>query len=127
MTEKINRRSDNDIFSRSEFKMPTFHTLGSMQVEKIGRIVDNSDFSMPLVVFNSQQLEAFSYQEQIREFTPVTLLDDEDLAINEIPRYFKHIYVPDDKFMLLGGLERHTSDSSARCFMIDEKAKINRL
>jgi hypothetical protein len=98
-----------------------------MQIEKIGRIVDNSDFSMPLVVFNSQQLEAYSYQEQIREFSPVTLLDDEDLAINEIPRYFKHIYVPDDKFMLLGGLERHTSDSSARCFMIDEKAKINRL
>ena len=29
--------------------------------------------------------------------------------------------------MLIGGLERYTSHSSARCFSIDEKARINRI
>jgi hypothetical protein len=55
----------------------------------------------------------------------VDLIDEDNLATLEIPRYFKSVYVPDDKFMLIGGLERHTSASSARCFIIDEKAKIN--
>lgn len=89
--------------------------------------MDNSDFSMPLVVFNSQQLEAFSYQEHLREFKPVSLIDEDNIAINEIPRYFKAVYIPDDKFFLVGGLERLNSQSSARCFSIDERARINRL
>ena len=54
--DKINKRSDNDIFSRSEFKMPTFSQAGTKDIgiiDQIGKIVDNSDFSMPLVVFNT--------------------------------------------------------------------------
>ena len=57
LTDRINRRSDNDIFSRSAFKMPSFHRIWQKDMEvidHIGKIVDNSDFSMPLVVFNSQ-------------------------------------------------------------------------
>jgi hypothetical protein len=57
LTERINKRSDNDIFSRSAFKMPTFNRIGSKDegvIDEIGKIVDNSDFSIPLVVFNSQ-------------------------------------------------------------------------
>lgn len=130
MTERINRRSDNDIFSRSQFKMPSFSQMGEndiSMIDQIGRIVDNSDFSMPLVVFNTQQLQAFSFQEHLREFSPVDLIDEDNLAQIEIPRYFKSIYIPDDKFMLIGGLERHTSASSARCFGIDERGRINRL
>jgi hypothetical protein len=57
----------------------------------------------------------------------VALIDEDNLAVNEIPRYFKAIYIPDDKFFLIGGLERLTSQSSARCFSIDERARINRL
>jgi hypothetical protein len=59
MQERINRRSDYDVFSRSEFKMPSFKQVGVKDIEvisQIGKIVDNSDFSMPLVVFNTQQL-----------------------------------------------------------------------
>jgi len=57
LQDKINRRSDNDIFARSEFKMPSFHQIGEKDLDainQIGKIVDNSDFSMPLVVFNTQ-------------------------------------------------------------------------
>ena len=54
-------------------------------------------------------------------------MDEENLAQLEVPRYFKAVYIPDDKFMLIGGLERHTSASSARCFTIDERGRILRL
>lgn len=110
--------------------MPSFHSTGLQDIsiiDQIGKIVDNSDFSMPLVVFNTQQLQAFSYQEHLREFQPVELIDEDNLAALEIPRYYKSVYVPDDKYMLIGGLERHTSQSSAQCFQIDEKARISRL
>jgi len=56
LQEKINRRSDNDIFSRSEFIMPTFQQAGLKDlnyIDEIGKITDNSDFSMPLAVFNT--------------------------------------------------------------------------
>lgn len=56
LQEKINRRSDCDIFSRSEFKMPSFSNTGTKDIsviDQIGKIVDNSDYSMPLVVFNT--------------------------------------------------------------------------
>ena len=36
--------------------MPTFSHIGETDkkiIDKIGKIVDNSDFSMPLVVFNT--------------------------------------------------------------------------
>jgi hypothetical protein len=58
LTERINRRSDNDIFARSEFKMPTFSHIGEKDInalDMIGKIVDNSDFSIPLVVFNNKR------------------------------------------------------------------------
>jgi hypothetical protein len=58
---------------------------------------------------------------------PVTLIDEDNLANLEIPRYFKAVYIPDDRFMLVGGLERLTPQSSARCFSIDERARVNRL
>ena len=82
---------------------------------------------MPLVVFNTNQLQAFSYQEHLREFLPVSLIDEDNLANLEIPRYFKAVYIPDDRFVLVGGLERLTPQSSARCFSIDERARVNRL
>ena len=110
--------------------MPTFSQAGTKDIsilDEIGKIVDNSDFSMPLVVFNSNQLQAFSYQEHMREFAPVTLIDEDNLANLEIPRYFKAIYIPDDRFMLVGGLERLTPQSSARCFSIDERGQIRRV
>lgn len=35
LTDRINKRSDNDIFARSTFKMPSFHKIGSKDVEII--------------------------------------------------------------------------------------------
>jgi hypothetical protein len=54
-------------------------------------------------------------------------LDEDNLAKNELPRFFKTLYIPDDKFLILGGLERQTSQSSNRAFMLDEKGKLTGL
>ena len=41
-----------------------------------------------------------------------------------MPHYFKSIYIPDDKFLLVGGLERDQPSTSPRCYMIDDKGKV---
>lgn len=80
---------------------------------------------MPLVAFNSHQLQAFHYIEKAREFERLSLDDEENMAQNEVPHYFKSIYIPDDKFLLVGGLERDQPATSNRCYMIDDKGKIS--
>jgi hypothetical protein len=35
--------------------------------------------------------------------------------------------MPDDKFILVGGLERHTSHSSSRTYLIDDKGRLSPL
>jgi hypothetical protein len=35
--------------------------------------------------------------------------DEENLSKNELPRFFKTLYIPDDRFLIMGGLERQTS------------------
>ena len=79
---------------------------------------------MPLVAFNSHQLSAFNYIEKAREFEKLELKDDMNLIENEVPHYFKSVYIPDDKFLLIGGLERDSSKTSNRCFILDDKGKL---
>jgi len=71
-----------NFFAVSEYKYPTFSCLQAEvdSIDEIGKITDNSDFSMPLVAFNSYQLQAFNYLEKAREFEKLTLLDDENYA-----------------------------------------------
>lgn len=61
----------------------------------------------------------------MRQFERLPLLDETNLASNEVPHYFKTVYIPDDKFLVMGGLERETSITSSRCFIIDEKGKLS--
>ena len=115
-----------NFFAVSEFKFPNFNCLKDEidLIDQIGKVTDNSDFSMPLVAFNTHQLGAFHYIEKAREFEKLALKDDENYTTNDIPHYFKSIYIPDDKFLLVGGLERDTALTSNRCFMIDDKGKV---
>ena len=80
---------------------------------------------MPLVTFNTYSLGAFNYIEKAREFEKLELKDDMNLAENEVPRYFKTVYIPDDKFLLIGGLERDKTKTSSRCFMVDNQGKLS--
>lgn len=78
-----------------------------------------------MVAFNSHQLGVFNYIEKAREFEKLELKDDMNLAENEVPHYFKTVYIPDDKFLLVGGLERLSSKTSNRCFMVDNQGKLS--
>ena len=125
--EQTMKKSTN-FFSVSEFKYPQFdHMQSEMdQVDQIGKITDNTDFSMPLVVFNTYNLSScYNYYEKMRQFERLPLIDEENLAQNEVPHYFKTVYIPDDKFLVIGGLERESCITSNRCFMIDEKGKLS--
>jgi hypothetical protein len=116
-----------NFFAVSEFKFPSFSCLPDEidLIDSIGKITDNSDFSMPLVVFNTHQLSTFHYIEKAREFEKLQIKDDENYATNDIPHYFKSVYIPDDKFLLVGGLERESDLTSNRCFLIDDKGKLS--
>jgi len=81
---------------------------------------------MPLVVFNTYNLSnCYNYFEKMRQFERLPLIDDESLAKNEVPHYFQTVYIPDDKFLIIGGLERETNITSNRCFLIDERGKLS--
>lgn len=70
-------------FAVSEFKFPSFHSLETEleSVDQIGHVIDNSDFSMPLVVFNTYNLKyCYNYFEKMREFERITVIDEENLA-----------------------------------------------
>jgi hypothetical protein len=80
---------------------------------------------MPLVVFNTFNLQnVYNYFEKVRSFERISVQDDEQLAAKEVPYYFQTCYIPDDRFLVLGGLERETNITSARCFLIDERGKL---
>jgi hypothetical protein len=121
-------KKSTNFFSVSEYKYPTFQTMKSEldQIDNLGAIADNSDFSMPLVVFNTYNLQAvYNYFEKVRSFERLPLNDERALAKNEVPHYFQTVYIPDDKFLVLGGLERETSITSQRCFIVDDRGRLS--
>jgi len=84
-------KKSTNFFSVSEYKYPTFQTMKSEldQIDNLGAIADNSDFSMPLVVFNTYNLQAvYNYFEKVRSFERLPLNDERALAKNEVPHYF---------------------------------------
>eukprot|EP00347_Sterkiella_histriomuscorum_P013856 403363103 len=114
-------------FRCSQFKYPSFTYLDQEleQIDTLGQITDNSDFSMPLVAFNTFQLQAYNYIEKLRDFKELKLIDEDHLAKHDVPRFFKTIYIPDDRFLLLGGQERdEPSLSSKKVFLLDDKGKL---
>lgn len=92
----------------------------------MGKLTDNSDFSMPLVAFNTYQLQVFNYFEGLRDFKELKISDEDNLAKHDVPRFFKTIYIPDDRFLLIGGQERdEPSFSSKKVFLLDERGKLS--
>ena len=69
-------------------------------------------------------MAAYHYIEKEREFEKLQILDEENYSMTDVPHYFKSVYIPDDKFLLVGGLERETATTSNRCFFIDDKGKL---
>jgi hypothetical protein len=49
-------------------------------IDGIGKINDNSEFSMPICAFNTHTLQVYNYSERIRDFKELKYLDDDQLA-----------------------------------------------
>jgi hypothetical protein len=49
-------------------------------IDQLGKITDNSDFSMPLVTFNTHTLQVYNYNERIRDFQELKFIDEDQLA-----------------------------------------------
>ena len=66
-------------FKSSEFKYPTFSYINHdlELIDSLGKITDNSDFSMPLVAFNTYQLQVFNFFERLRDFKELKLIDED--------------------------------------------------
>lgn len=80
---------------------------------------------MPLVAFNTFQLQTFNYVEKLRDFKELKILDEDQLSKHDVPRFFKTIYIPDDRYLLVGGQERdNPSFSSKKTFLLDDKGKL---
>jgi hypothetical protein len=62
-------KKSTNFFAVSEYKFANFDSMQSEidQIDQIGKIRDNSDFSMPLVVFNTYNLSnCYNYFEKMR-------------------------------------------------------------
>ena len=80
---------------------------------------------MPLTAFNTHTLQVFNFIESQRDYRELKFIDEDQLAQHDIPRYFKTLYIPDDKFLLVGGQERNVPISSSKSYLIDDKGKLN--
>ena len=122
-------KKPSQFFMCSSFKYPTFgHVQADTDwVANLGRITDNSDFSMPLVAFNTYSLELFNYSEKVREFVQLKVSGDEYMEIrkSDIPKYFKSLYLPIlNQFLIVGGLDKQNLLSSPKSYLIDERGKL---
>ena len=70
LTMETDIKKGTNFFKVSEFKEPTFNFLNHELelIDQLGKITDISDFSMPLVAFNTYQLEIYNYKEKLRDF-----------------------------------------------------------
>ncbi|CDW86358.1 kelch motif family protein [Stylonychia lemnae] len=120
-------KKGSQFFKSSDFKFSTFSYLALEleNIDQLGKITDNSDFSMPLVAFNTYQLQVFNYHEKLRDFKELKFYDEDQLSKHDVPRFFKTMYIPDDRFLLIGGQERdNPSLSSKKVFLLDDKGKL---
>ena len=74
----------------------------------VGKISDTSDFSEPLVVLNTYNLELFQYVETTKFFEKIDIVDEENL-VPRLPKYFKVCF---EELLLMGGYDMYQQNSS---------------
>lgn len=71
----------------------------------------------PLVLFDTQQFSAFEFNEKVKQFKELPLIDIEGQA-EKLPKDFKAVYVGGDEqsFLLIGGVEKWTKKISNKVY-----------
>lgn len=88
-------------YQESEFK---YIESDLQRVETMGKIIDNSNSQIPIVIFNTESVGVFDYRESRQSFVPLQILDEENLA-EKIPKAFKGVFIGNESFMLAGGYD----------------------
>ena len=72
-------KKGTQFFKSSDFVTPTFSYINNELelIDGLGKITDNSDFSMPLVTFNTHTLQVYNYMERIRDFKELKFIDED--------------------------------------------------
>ena len=72
-------KKGTQFFKSSDFVPPTFSYINNELelIDGLGKITDNSDFSMPLVTFNTHTLQVYNYMERIRDFKELKFIDED--------------------------------------------------
>ena len=75
-------KKGTQFFKSSEFKFPTFGYIATdlELIDNIGKITNNSDFSMPLVAFNTHTLQVFNFIERDRDYRELKFIDEDQLG-----------------------------------------------
>ena len=85
----------------------------------IGKVVEGQDIKEPLVVFNVTNYAVHEYL--IKQKCWVQKLTDfAEIELNKVPKYFKYCYIPNDKYLLVGGIDSSTKKPSPKTFIFEE-------
>ena len=71
---------------------------------QIGKILDTTEYHVPLVSVNTFNLEVYQYSDKSKNFDKIQILDEENL-IPWLPKHFKFILTSDEEIMILGGYD----------------------
>lgn len=82
-----------------------------------GRIIDNCEFTQPLVLMNTYNFDLLEFKQKLKSFERIAV-EDEKLLIETIPKYFKSVMLSNDEVAIMGGYDYSLSNSSPKVFYI---------
>ncbi len=88
-------------------------------ISQIGKIIDNVDHQSPLCTINVTNF-AMYYYNIYKDVWFRFQVDTEEIRLKKIPKYFKYVYVGEDKYVLLGGFDVDINASSNKTFFFQD-------
>lgn len=118
--EVVNNHQKKPYFLRNaKYVPPSFVTVPTdlEDMMDVGRLVDNCEFTKPLILMNTYNFEFLEFTQKLKSFERVHVEDEKNI-IDTLPKYFKSILLSTDEVALLGGYDYAISNSSKNVFYI---------
>ena len=71
----------------------------------MGKIKDNSQNKIPLVIFDTGKFAAFEKKTKTSKFMKLPLFDIDNL-VYKVPKDFKAVFIGENTYLITGGQER---------------------
>ena len=85
---------------------------------KLGKIINNSSFDYPMIVFNTVNFDIQEFDYNKGAFESLRVIDEFNIK-DKIPSYFRSKVISNEKIIIVGGVNQQTMKSSNRIFQID--------